>query len=153
MRLYGVWFREYFIEGKVGPVFGFLLDHYHMQDIITIAEDGLSAKGRFRALMFAGSHESRPYKPEGMPDQVMEAGVYENDYVKEDGVWKIRRLDYVLQWQAEYEKGWSRSASVLQPARLTYPEDPHGPDELLDQERPAWPNRAAVPMHYPNPAS
>src|SRR6516162_6441560 len=105
-----------------------------MQDIITVAPDRETAKGRFRALLLGGNHESRAYRPPGLPDQFYEAGVYENDYVRENGVWKIKRLDYVLQWQAEYEKGWAHTTSHLRPAEKTFPEDPRGPDELLPQK-------------------
>lgn len=152
-RLYKGWFQAFFTQGRPGPEYGFLLDHFQMQDIITVAPDRKTAKARFRALLAGGSHESRPYKPPGLPDQFYEAGVYENDYVREDGVWKIRRLDYVLQWQAEYEKGWAHTTSHLQPAEKTFPEDPHGPDELLPEKRGAWPHRSDVKTHYPHPVT
>ena len=74
-----------------------------MQDIITVAPDRQTAKGRFRGLLMGGSHESRDYKPEGLPLQFYEAGIYENDYVREEGAWKIKRLDYMMQWQADFE--------------------------------------------------
>ena len=152
-RLYKGWFQAFFTEGRPGPVHGFLLDHFQMQDIITVAPDRSSAKGRFRALLAGGNHESRVYKPAGLPDQFYEAGIYENDYVRQDGVWKIKRLDYVLQWQAEYEKGWTHTTSHLQPAERTYPEDPRGPDEILAVRRPAWPDRADVTEHYVHPVT
>lgn len=152
-RLYGTWFQNFFTQGVEGPVDGFLLDHFQMQDIITVAPDRQTAKGRFRGMLFGGSHASRPYKPEGLPLQFMEAGLYENDYVREDGVWKIKRLDYMMQWQSEYEEGWSKTDSHLQPATRTFPEDPLGPDVLLpkDQVRLPWPHRHDVPMHYAHP--
>ena len=96
---------EFFTQGVNGPVDGFLLDHFQMQDVITVAPDRQTARGRFRGLLMGGCHESRSYKPEGLPLQFFEAGVYENDYVREAGVWKIKRLDYMMQWQADYEKG------------------------------------------------
>ena len=55
-------------------------------------------------------------REEMMPQQFMEAGIYENDYVREEGVWKIKRLDYMMQWQADYERGWSKTLAHLQPA-------------------------------------
>jgi hypothetical protein len=64
-------------------------------------------EGRFRGILAGGWHDAiLADKPEGMPQQFWESGIYENDYVKEDGVWKIRRLDYMMQWQADYETGW-----------------------------------------------
>lgn len=152
-RLYGTWFRNFFTQGQVGPVYGFLLDHFQMQDIITIAPDRQTAKGRFRAILMGGSHESRDYKPEGLPSQFYEAGIYENDYVRENGIWKIRRLDYLMQWQADYETGWANTIAHLQPAATLYPENPLGPDVLLpvDLVRQTWPHRQDVPMHFAHP--
>ncbi len=153
LRLYGTWFQNYFTEGKPGPIDGFLLDHFQMQDIITVAPDGNSAKGRFRAVLFGGSHETRKYRPEGLPEQFYEAGIYENDYVKEAGIWKIKRLDYMMQWQADYDTGWSKTVAHLQPATKVYPDDPFGPDTLLPKEqvRKTWPHRQDVPMHFAHP--
>lgn len=160
-RLYQQWFGQFFTQGKTGPVYGFLLDHFMAQDIITVAADGKSAKGRFRTLLMGGCHESRPYKPEGLPSQFFEAGIYENDYVLEDEVdgegrnmgtekWKIKKLDYVVQWQADYEAGWANTKAHLKPLVVTYPENPLGPDELLPEEerRETWPERKNVDMHY-----
>ena len=152
MRLYGDWIQHRFTGGRPGPVDGLLLDHFQMQDIITVADHGESAKGRFRALLAGGSHDSWEEKPEGLPRQFWEAGVYENDYVREDGVWKIKRLDYRVQWQADYEAGWAHQEAHLQPATTTFPENPLGPDELLDVKRPMWPKRAHVEFHYAHPA-
>ena len=54
-RLYGTWFQNFFTQGVNGPVYGLLLDHFQMQDIITVAADRNSAKGRFRGLLMGGS--------------------------------------------------------------------------------------------------
>lgn len=152
-RLYGTWFQNLFLEnGGEGPVDGFLLDHFQMQDIITVAPDRQTAKGRFRGMLFGGSHESRAWKPEGVPLQFMEAGIYENDYVRENGMWKIKRLDYMMQWQGDYELGWSKTISHLQPLEECYPANPIGPDEIRTQEiRQTWPYRHDVPMHFAHP--
>ena len=55
-RIYGGWFRDLFTQGVNGPVYGFLLDHFLSQDIVDIAADGRTARGRFRCLMQAGCH-------------------------------------------------------------------------------------------------
>jgi hypothetical protein len=150
-RLYKTWFQQFFMQGTPGPQYGFLLDHFQMQDIITVAGDGQSAKGRFRCLLAGGTHKSRDYQPEGLPRQFYEAGVYENDYVREDGVWKIKRLDYMVQWQADYETGWHNTISHLQPQVTIFPENPLGPDELLPEQRQTWPHRSPIPQHYAHP--
>jgi hypothetical protein len=152
-RLYGTWFQTFFTQGKIGPIDGFLLDHFQMQDIITVAPDRQSAKGRFRGMLFGGTHEKNKYKPEGLPLQFMEAGIYENDYVREDGVWKIKRLDYMMQWQSDYETGWSKTVAHLQPLLETFPKNPLGPDRLLpeSERRQTWPHRQDVPMHFAHP--
>lgn len=152
-RLYKTFLGHAYTGGKEGPIHGFLADHFLMQDIISIGPDGTNAKMRGRALLVLGSHESRENRPPQLPDQVYEAGLYENDYVLEDGVWKIARLEYALQWQALYEKGWYGTSTDLPPAVPPYPESPIGPDFLIDATRRVWPERSAFEFHYANPVT
>lgn len=151
-RLYVDWLREVWTEGKEGLPFGLLYDHLIVQDIVEVAPDGLSACGRFRTFMQGGYHESAT-KPPRAPAQVWEGGIYENRFVKEDGVWKIALFDYNMLWQAEYDAGWSRSRAHLKPLTRTFPDDPVGPDELLPIAPVAWPDRRIVPFHYPHPVT
>ncbi|HEY6869025.1 MAG TPA: nuclear transport factor 2 family protein [Novosphingobium sp.] len=154
MRLYGTWFQNLFTGGRRGPVNGLLLDHFQLQDVITVAPDRRTAKGRFRGILAGGWHDSvLADKPGPMPQQFWEAGIYENDYVRDDGVWKIKRLDYMMQWQAEYESGWAHTVAHLQPAQVCYPEDPLGPDVLLPEKevRQTWPQRQPVAMSFAHP--
>ena len=152
-RIYGGWFRDLFVEGGNGPVYGFLLDHFLSQDVVDISEDGLTARGRFRCLMQAGSHETKERKVRPMPDQCWEAGIHENVYVKDKGVWKIRELNYNMLWQADYETGWAHSSVHLEPLTRTFPDDPNGPDALMDMPPKAWPHTRVVPFHYPHPVT
>jgi SnoaL-like domain len=152
-RLYKKFLQGAYTGGRTGPLYGFLVDHFQMQDVITVAPDRGSAKARFRALLMLGSHESRPDPPPHLPAQVYEAGLYENDYVREGGIWKIRRLEYALQWQALYEKGWAHTRTDLPPALKPYPHDPLGPDELLPIQRGVWPDRTPYEFHYVHPVT
>jgi hypothetical protein len=141
--------------GFHGPAYGVLTDHLQVQDIVDIAPDRRTAKGRFRCFLTAGIHESRT-EPTSIPNQFWEGGVYENTYVKENGIWKIKVMNYNLAWQAEYEKGWAHSETKLLmvfPFTKTYPEDPRGPDLLKSVPFEFWPNAVMVPFHYPHPVT
>ena len=145
-RLYVGRFRKNFTFDFNGPVEGFLLDHPQLQDVIDVQPDGKTALGRVRSMMQAGRHVDY-----GGPRQWWEGGIYENTYVKEDGVWKIRILNYKPQWHADFDKGWAFTDPEYTPfIRTTYPEDPAGPDELADEHW-LWPTHKLLPFHMKHP--
>jgi hypothetical protein len=152
-RLYVEWFQKLFTNGHNGPIHGFLLDHLQLQDIVDVADDGKTAHGRFRVLMAGGQHESKQPRVPNFPAQCWEAGIYENRYVKDKGVWKIQHLNYNMLWQADYEPGWAKSGVHLPPLTKTFPEDPRGPDKLMPSVPNTWPNTRVVPFHYPHPVT
>jgi carotenoid cleavage dioxygenase len=99
--------------------------------------------------MTAGRH-----KDYGGPRQWWEGGLYENEYVKEGGVWKIKVLNYMPQWHADYETGWAntRPAYLPFPAKTLADGDPIGPDELI-RDAWLWPDHEVVPFHCPHPVT
>lgn len=97
-RLYLGRFQNTFVKGRNGPVHGFLLDHAMMQDIVDVDAAGTHAWVRMRALMSAGTHDSvRETHPRGHV-QWWEGGVYENEYIKEGGLWRLFRYRYFPFW-------------------------------------------------------
>ena len=152
-RLYCGRLRNIFTKGQNNPIHGMLADHMQLQDVIRVAEDRQSAFGRFRAFLQGGIHKSMQNPPEHLPKQWWEAGVYENQYVKEDGVWKIKLLNYNLHWQATFEEGWANADVISTNSPVTYPEDPHGPDKLHSVPPKLWPETYCVPFHYPHPVT
>lgn len=159
-RLYVDTFQQTFTNGRNGPVPGFLLDHPQMQDVIHVSEDRKSARARFRCLMQAGTHiDSEAPMAEMLEEgrglrQWWEGGIYENEYVREDGVWKIAVLNYRAIWHAEFDKGWAYMKPELIPAYSeTYPDNPLGPDELDPAFTGLWPVTDTVPFHYPHPVT
>jgi len=150
-RLYCGRLGARFAAGKNGPMHGLLLDHLQLQDVITVAPDRMSAKARFRCFMQGGSHES---VPEVFP-AFWEAGVYENTYVKEGGVWKLGVLNYNVFFYAPYDQGWGKvkPGYAVPPFSKTYPEDPNGPDELIARHASFWPENKVVPFHYVHPVT
>jgi hypothetical protein len=152
-RLYCGWFRTLFTRGKNGPAYGFLLDHHLFQEIIHVAPDRKTAKGRARNFMLGGQHRWKTDRIEGLPDGFWEGGIYENTYVREDGVWKLGVLNYNMLWQANYSDGVEKSEAHLMALTKTYPEDPNGPDELMPGGLPVWPETRVVPFHYNHPVT
>jgi len=149
-RLYCGRFRDTFVGGKNGPVFGFLLDHPMMQDIVDVAPDRKTAKARFRCMMMAGRHESA----EGQTYQWWEGAIYENQYAKVDGIWRIKVLNYHPIWHADFETGWAHTRPNYVPFHTEediYPKNPWGPDELEDPPPTLWPDTDVFPFHYPHP--
>jgi hypothetical protein len=153
-RLYLGRFRGRFTDDVNGVVYGFLLDHPQMQMIVDVAPDRKSAKVRGRSMMQAGRHESTAGSGD-LPRQWFEGGIYENEYVKQGGVWKIKVLDYNPCWHGMFDEGWARQPPNSYPfADKTYPEDPMGPDELATEPyRVLWPDTSVVPFHYAHPVT
>jgi hypothetical protein len=130
--------------GVEGPLEGVLYDHFQLQPIVTVADDGLTAKGRWRALIMTGTSGSGSGGNWG-------EGPYENEYVKEQGVWKISKLHWYATFYVPYEGGWLNSSAD---AVRAYSEGrgvmPDGPPSV--QYAP-YPAAFVPPFHYPNPVS
>jgi hypothetical protein len=155
-RLYCDNFRANFTGGKNGPVPGFLLDHLQLQDVVDVAPDRTTAKARFRCFMQAGRHDSVVKEGEGanVLRQWWEGGLYENEYVKDNGVWKIKVLNYRPVWHARFEDGWAHTPPKFVPFySVTYPKDPLGPDELMSPVPVLWPDTDVLAFHYPHPVT
>ena len=151
-RLYIERFQTQFTQGHNGPRYGWLLDHPQLQMVIDVAPDRRTAKVRGRSQMQAGLHETA----EGQQRAWWEGGIYENDYVKEDGVWKIRALRYYPFWHGSFAEGWAKTPIDFIPmadGSQLYPGDPLGPDELIEPRPRLWPATDTIPFHYPHPVT
>ena len=153
-RLYCGRFRERFTGGHNGPIHGFLLEHLQLQDIVDVAPDRKTACGRFRYFMQAGSHESRQAPVAGMPLQWWEGGLYENEFVRENGVWKFQLVNNQAVYHGLYDKGWRHTPAKFVPFFATvYPADPTGPDELIEPKAALWPDTDVLAFHYVHPVT
>jgi carotenoid cleavage dioxygenase len=149
-RLYS-WTR-----GVYGPQDGMLAEHVLGQDVIDVAPDRSRGWGRFRVLLLCSVHEAfKDRFPDGWPAQFWEGGIHENEYVREDGVWKIQVFDYRIGFQCDYNTGPARApleSLMVRNWTQTYPEDPVGPDELREPQ-PQWPRAMLVPPHFVHPVT
>ena len=85
--------------GQEGLIYGQLNEWVTLQPAVSVSPDGLSATARWRDLGMLGQYKQHAEWRDG---------IYENTYVKEDGVWKIRSLRLYMNFVAPYERGWAR---------------------------------------------
>ena len=116
-----------------------LFDHMQLQPIVTVAADGRTAKGRWH--VFAQEAVHGEYANWGL-------GVLENDYVKEDGIWKISRHHFFTTMYTPYEAGWGKQAIPNAGPSTELP-----PDRPPSVEYEAYPAVFVVPFHYQNPVA
>jgi hypothetical protein len=81
-------------------------------------------------------------------DATLGGGIYENEYVKEGGVWKIRRLHLYTTFIADLEKGWSQGPRPAPGVSASLP--PDQPPSMVYQSFPIY---YVQPFHYPNPVT
>jgi len=79
--------------------YGELFDHLNLTTVATVAADGGTARVRTTQLVMRGrSGEKAEW----------EVGTYENEFVKDTGVWKIKAVRYYPQMATAYDKGWGQ---------------------------------------------
>jgi hypothetical protein len=94
--------REYLkrLHGnQEGLIYGQLNEWVTLQPAVNIARDGRSATARWRDHGMLGQYKKHAEWRDG---------IYENTYVKEGGIWKIKSLHLYVNFVAPYEKGWAR---------------------------------------------
>jgi hypothetical protein len=133
--------REYFDalgRGREGLAQGQLNEHMQLMPVVTVAPDGLSAKGRWRDLIMAG--QLGEYAVWG-------EGPFENEYVKENGVWKISKLHWFQTMLVSFEGGWHQNVDYNGAHWVS----DLPPDEPTSFEYDAWPGTFLPPFHFDNP--
>jgi hypothetical protein len=125
--------------GQKGLREGELNEHMQLQPFVTVAADGQSAKARWRAFIMAGQHGK---------SAVWGEGPYENEYVKQDGVWKIKKLHWYQTFMVPYQGGWAKNKDVTGGIFVSkeLPSDAP-PTEKYD----VWPGVYIPKFHFENP--
>jgi hypothetical protein len=125
---------------EVGMQFGLLHNHMTYQQVVHIAEDGSSANMRARAFSIMGQF--------GVYAQWM-GGTYENEYVKENGVWMIKRDHQINTYFALYAVGW-KDLVPRRPPGITESNPPDLPPTIAFE---MYPRAFLPPYHYTNPVT
>lgn len=135
--------RRYFHPERQTPP-EFLHQVMQVSPIITVAPDGLTAKGRWYGY---GTICARPV--DDNIDPIYMSVIYEMDYIKEDGVWKI--------WKLAFQMHYAYTPPKYPPAP---PATPAGdgdelkltPDEFAEYDI-QYPSGYIYPFHYPHPVT
>jgi hypothetical protein len=120
--------------GPDGARPGTLINHMQFQPIADISEDGTHGWIRSRAYVMANESWGLP--------------LYEDEFVKEDGVWKFARLTGPFTMYTNWE-GWGELAlNNTWPDKFGPP--PDLPPSVVYLTYPAY---YIVPFHYPHPVT
>ena len=121
--------------GADGPKEGSIINHMQFQPIVDVDTDGLHARQRMRAFVMSNGGWGIP--------------LYENEYVKEDGVWKISKLHGPFTMYSGWDGGWIKNATPnTRPD--SFGEPPDLPPTVVYL---TYPSYYIVPFHYPNPVT
>jgi hypothetical protein len=111
------------------------------QPVIHVAEDGKTAQLRARALSMMGN-----YGKAGM----WMGGIYENRFVKENGVWKFRHDQVTNTYFIPYDEGWKDLKPRPPPGVSTT----NPPDKPPSVQFEMYPRVSSMPpFHYDNPVT
>jgi ketosteroid isomerase-like protein len=128
-----------YLEWLGEPEYGRLYDHTQIDGVVTVSPDGTTAKGRWRALVFGGNLGGV---------SVLGDCIYENEYRKEDGIWKLSKEHSYFIMYTNWDQGW---------AKLGWPNT--RPEEELPPDLPPtvvydmYPGKLTAPFHYDNPVT
>jgi hypothetical protein len=117
-------------ELREGPVF---------QGVVHVSPDGRSARGRWRTLIMGGTHGQ---------DGTWTEGPFENEYIKENGVWKLQRVHWYMTVKGSYDKGWHKERFPAPGPLADLP-----PDQPPSEKYEAWPAFYLPPYHYAHPVT
>jgi hypothetical protein len=135
--------REYLYAlggGRSGLPDGQLDEHLQVMPVITLAPDGQTAKARWRGILLEGTLGGDAYWGEGP---------YENEYVKDNGVWKIKTLHWYQALLVPYAGGWQTRPDPTGGKHVTS----LTPDRPTTVDYKTWPETYVPPFSFPNPVA
>ena len=106
--------RAMLLLGPQGLAPGHLNNHMMLQNVIIVADDGLTATGRWQGPI----QLSEP----GTSGQ-WAVGIYEDRYAKEGGTWKLASVHFYLTAKTDYDKVWTQGAIPMEGPSALFPPD------------------------------
>nr|WP_260395071.1 nuclear transport factor 2 family protein [Sphingobium lignivorans] len=91
-------------DAATGPAEGALSVELAMTPVVRMAPDGNHAKGRWHVVTIWGRRGG---------SAEWAGGIMENEYVRQNGVWRIATLHYFPQFAGPYDRGWTNVTEDL----------------------------------------
>jgi len=126
-------------NGQQGLREGQLSEYLQLMPVITLSEDGIRANARWRNIMMLGNLGG---------DALWGEGPYENEYVKQDGVWKISKLQWFQTILVPYKGAWGRHEDFNQGIWVSGRLPPDAPPS---HDYGSWPTTFLPPFSFTNP--
>jgi len=126
-------------SGPAGLAQGEVNDHIHLQTIVTVSPDGRTARARGTEIGMTGTIDDRAFWSQS---------IYENEFVKQGGVWKFTAMRVYPRFIVDAEKGWAKDA---QPAPGPSREFP--PDRPPTEKYEIYPRFHIAPFHFDHPVT
>ncbi len=119
--------------------YGTVFNHSQLQPVVHIDPDGIHAHARFRSYMQVGVLKARAQWGDA---------IYENDYLKENGVWKIQHEHSYFIYYVHATSGWDQGGDPPPGPLKDLP-----PDEPITFNYKLYPDVYVPPFHYKNPVT
>jgi hypothetical protein len=126
------------LEGE-GLADGEVHDHLQLATVVHVAPGAKTANARGVQLSVTGVKEGGAQ---------WEEGIFENTYVKQGDVWKIRSVHYYPRVITAYEQGWAKDAKQAPEPSAAFP-----PDRPSTETYAIYPKMYYPRFHYANPVT
>jgi len=112
-----------------------------LSGIVDVDPGGKTAKGRWYGFGLIAQRRG------GILRAIISSGIWENEYIKEDGIWKILKLFWVNIFSSPLDEGWVRTPYLGNP--------PHkdAPAPMRNVHFAPYPSGYIFPYHYKNPVT
>ncbi len=109
--------------------------------LIEVSEDGKNAWGQWHLFGPHSNHVFDPVSSMKKHTAFWIAGKYDNEFVKENGEWKIKKLHPICWLRTPYDKSWLENADCRRTPSPYYPPDEqprvssYNPDEAVSPDK------------------
>jgi hypothetical protein len=120
--------------------------HLQLQGVVHLGPNGKTAQGRWQCLMLSAV----PLVSTTKNSQAMwGAAVYENQYVKENDIWKIKKLVLNHYFMTTFEDGWAKTPRADLNSGLKI----NAIADILPGEDKSYISGYSLPYHFKNPVT